>query len=270
MVSQYLVHEFHRLDILLPQVVDAVGDDARIQLFLERAGEELAVVYAAYFQELLSFILSAESVDSHEAFPTFVKILAATERVATFQYDFIILEECSVEELDKKEKYYIAKIHPSYNISTGGRGNYGFKPTEEQKEKSRQGALKQWREMDEETKQKIIKNNLTWPHKGYKMSEETKKKISEKNKGKKWTPELREKIAEAKRKKKESGYRQTNEGHKKTVICTTTSQTFESVKAAGEYFGISPSSITGVLKGRQKATHNLTFIYGERNKNNGK
>jgi len=185
-------------------------------------------------------------------------------------FDFIILEECSVKELDKKEKYYIAKVHPSYNISTGGRGNYGFKPTEEQKEKSRQGALKQWREMDEETKQKIIKNNLTWPHKGYKMSEETKKKISEKNKGKKWTPELREKIAEAKRKKKESGYRQTNEGHKKTVICTTTSQTFESGKAAGEYFGISPSSITGVLKGRQKATHNLTFIYGERNKNNGK
>lgn len=185
-------------------------------------------------------------------------------------FTLLILEECSVEELDEKEIFYIAKFKPEYNVSTGGRGNQGFKPTEAQKEMSRQGALKQWREMDEETKQRIIKNNLTGHHKGYKMSEETKRKLIESHKGKKWTPELRAKIAEAKRIKKENGYRQTNEGHKKPVICTTTSQEFESVKAAGEFFGIGPSSITGVLKGKYKTIHGLHFIYGERKKKDGK
>lgn len=179
-------------------------------------------------------------------------------------FDFVILEECPIEELDEKEKFYIAKLNPEYNVSTGGRGNNGYKPTAEQKEVYRQAALKQWREMDEETKQRIIKNNLTGHRKGYKMSEETKRKLIESHKGKMWTPELREKIAEAKRIKKENGYIQTNAGHRKTVICTTTSQVFESVKAAGNYFNIDPSSISGVLKGRNKTTHNLKFIYGER------
>ena len=184
-------------------------------------------------------------------------------------FDFIILEECSVEELDEKEKYYIAKFHPSYNISTGGRGNYGYKPTEEQKEVSRQAALKQWREMDEETKQRIIKNNLTGHRKGYIMSEDTKMKISQKLKGRKASEEACRHIREAKQRKKENGYKQMNQGHKKPIICTTTSQTFESVKAAGEYFGIDPTSISGVLKGRYKTTHNLNFIYGERKRENG-
>lgn len=179
-------------------------------------------------------------------------------------FNLIILEECLADDLDEKEKFYIAKLHPEYNISTGGRGNHGYKPTEAQKEVYRQAALKQWREMDEETKQRIIKNNLTGRRKGYKMSEELKRKLIESHKGKKWSPELREKIAEAKRLKKESGYVQTNAGHRKTVICTTTSQTFESVKDAGNYFNINPSSISHVLKGRSKTTHNLNFIYGER------
>ena len=184
-------------------------------------------------------------------------------------FDLIILEECKKDSLDEKEKFYIAKFHPEYNVSTGGRGNYGFKPSDEQKELCRQAALKQWREMDEETKQRIIKNNLTGHHKGYKMSEETKRKLIESHKGKKWTPELRSKIAEAKRIKKENGYRQLNQGHKKKIICTTTSEEFESVKEAGEYFGFNPSCISGVLKGKYKTTHNLSFIYKERKSEDG-
>lgn len=179
-------------------------------------------------------------------------------------FDFVILEECPIEELDEKEKFYIAKLNPEYNVSTGGRGNYGYKPTEEQKEVSRQAALKQWRKMDEETKQRIISNNLTGHRKGYIMSEDTKLKISQKLKGRKVSKEACRHIREAKQRKKENGYKQMNQGHKKPIICTTTSQTFESVKAAGDYFNIDPSSISGVLKGRNKTTHNLKFIYGER------
>lgn len=176
-------------------------------------------------------------------------------------FSIYILEECCPEELDEKERFYISKFKPEYNISTGGRGNYGFKPTEEMKEISRQGALKQWREMDEETKQRIITHNLTGHRKGYTMSEETRRKIGNKLKGRTWSPELREKIAESKRIKRENGYRQTNEGHRKRVICTTTGQIFESVKSAGEFYGINPSSVSGVLKHRYNKTHGLKFIY---------
>ena len=167
--------------------------------------------------------------------------------------------------LDEREIYWIAHLNPEYNICIGGKGAKVYKPSAEKNEISRQAALKQWREMDEEIKQRILKNNLTGHRKGYKMSSETKEKIAEKLRGRTWSPELREKIAKAKRIKKENGYRQLNQGHRKPVICTTTSETFESVKAAGEHFGINPSCITAVLKGKYKTTHNLHFIYGERN-----
>lgn len=197
------------------------------------------------------------------------KLHSDMQKLGVKNFDLLVLEECPREFLDEREIYWIAHLNPEYNLCIGGKGAKGYKPTPEQKEISRQAALKQWREMDEENKQRIIKNNLTGHRKGYKMSEETKRKLVESHKGKKWTPELREKIAEAKRIKKENGYRQLNQGHKKPVICTTTSETFESVKAAGEHFGISPTCITAVLKGKHKATHNLHFIYGERKTNNG-
>lgn len=186
------------------------------------------------------------------------------KRMGLNNFDLLILEECSNEMLDEREIYWIATLNPEYNVCIGGKGVKGYKPTDEQKEISRQAALKQWREMDEETKQRIIKCNLTGHRKGYKMSDETKEKISKRLRGRQWTPEIRAKIAEAKRIKKENGYRQLNQGHRKPVICTTTSETFESVKAAGEHFGIRPSCITSVLKKRQKTTHNLHFVYGER------
>lgn len=189
------------------------------------------------------------------------------KRFGKSNFTLIILEECSVDELDEKEIFYISKFHPAYNVSTGGKGNRGYKPSEKQKEVYRQAALKQWREMDEATKKKILKN-LTGQPIGHPVSAETRRKLSEKLKGRKASEEIKQRIREGKQRKKDSGWRQMNQGHRKTIFCTTTNQTFESVKSAGEYFGITPSAISGVLKGRCKTTHGLSFVYGGKDNGN--
>ena len=100
-------------------------------------------------------------------------------------FEFIIVEECSVEDLDDKEKYWIKyykEQNLSYNILDGGDGfnNLGT-------------------HLSEETKRKIGEKNRI-NNLGRKHSEETKKKMSEAHKGYKPTPEAIAKTAEASRK----------------------------------------------------------------------
>lgn len=80
-----------------------------------------------------------------------------------------ILEECDPSQLDEREKYYIELLKPEYNKAKGGRGPTGVKCSDEKKEMCRQGALRQWQTMDEETKKRILKN-LQPPKKGHKLS----------------------------------------------------------------------------------------------------
>lgn len=44
----------------------------------------------------------------------------AFEKYGIKNFDFSILEECSVEKLNEREKYYIEKEHPEYNQTEGG------------------------------------------------------------------------------------------------------------------------------------------------------
>ena len=141
-------------------------------------------------------------------------------------FALIVLKESLPEELDELEKYYINFFHPEYNIAKGGKGSTGVYKTSEERETLRRAALKQWANCSEEQ-----------------IKEKTKK------------------YSETMRIKKANGYVQTNEGHKKTIICTTTGEKFESVKSAGEAYGINPTQISSVLKGRYKNTHGKHFIY---------
>ena len=99
-------------------------------------------------------------------------------------FEFIIVEECSVEELDVKEIYWIKHYKDlglSYNILDGGDGfnNLGT-------------------HLSEDTKRKIgEKNRINGL--GRKASEETRRKMSEAHKGYKPTPEAIAKTASASR-----------------------------------------------------------------------
>jgi group I intron endonuclease len=59
-------------------------------------------------------------------------------------FDKTVLEFCPVEELDEKEIYYIAELKPEYNLSKGGGGPKGCKPSPETIEILREAAKKQW------------------------------------------------------------------------------------------------------------------------------
>lgn len=88
-------------------------------------------------------------------------------------FTYEIVEMCSKEKLLEREAYYIKELQPTYNY-IGLTNNTKFKSLISK-------ATKQWwKNLDEETKKKIISNNLTGQPKGHKVSEGTRKKISEK------------------------------------------------------------------------------------------
>lgn len=109
----------------------------------------------------------------------------AWNKYGSDSFEFIIVEECQVNELDNKERYWIKyykDLNLSYNILDGGDGfnNLGT-------------------HLSEETKRKIgEKNRINGL--GRKASAETRKKMSESHKGYKPTPEAIAKTAEASRK----------------------------------------------------------------------
>jgi group I intron endonuclease len=56
------------------------------------------------------------------------------------QFEFILLEECLLEELDTKEKYWIREFNSyegGYNLDSGGQGIESYKHTEEEIDKMR-------------------------------------------------------------------------------------------------------------------------------------
>lgn len=98
------------------------------------------------------------------------------------KFTFEILEECTFEELDDKEEYYM-KVYNSLNKKYG----FNIKITEHKKYRH-----------SEETRKKISQI-----HKGKKKSEETRKKMSEAAKKRVISPESIKKMSETKKGKKQ-------------------------------------------------------------------
>lgn len=83
------------------------------------------------------------------------------------------------------------------------------------------------------------------PNYGSHRTEETKKKLSEINKGKRLTEETRKKISEAKKGK--------NHPIAKSVICITTNRVFYKVVDGSNYYNMDRSYISKCCKGRYKS-----------------
>jgi len=108
-------------------------------------------------------------------------------------FTFEILEECSIEEINRKEIFYIAKhkeIIEMYNFTDGGEGTRGYNHTEKTKEKISKLAKGRiaWNKdipWTKEVKQLISETKRGKPSsfKGKKHSEEARKKQSEARKG---------------------------------------------------------------------------------------
>lgn len=174
-------------------------------------------------------------------------------------FEYEILEECSIEELDEKERKYIADLKPEYNVSSGGNGKGKF--PESVKKIISQKSKAQWERMTDEEKAQRVKNNLKGPRKGHIVSAETRQKLRERNLNKKQSLDTINKRKNTMLLKKQNGYIRTNEFCKKKVVCIETNETFESVKAAAEKINASPTSVSSMLKGRQKTVKGFHFKY---------
>ena len=146
------------------------------------------------------------------------------ENFTVYQVD----EANTKEDLFEKEKYWIKKLdtkNNGYNETDGGEGTWGWKPTEEQRkqnserikiamqdvnlrknlsEKSKQ----HWENLTEEEKENKRKRfneskigNQHAKGKHWKLSDETKKKISESKKGWKMSDETKQKLSDIAKKR---------------------------------------------------------------------
>jgi group I intron endonuclease len=178
-----------------------------------------------------------------------------------FRFEVLeIVDDCTI--LFEKEIFWIETLKPRYNHNKGGLGNLGMEVKESVKSILRQKAKTQWQAKTDEQKQNQIKNNLTGRKKGYVMPEEQKQRLRELQIGKKWTESQREKTSAAQKismKGNRNGNKQVSSIKDGIII-----KTYSSAVEASKDFGIHPSCITGVLKGRRKHAGGYKWIYGNK------
>lgn len=173
------------------------------------------------------------------------------------------------EELNEKEIFWIKKYTDSENIYNVRPGGTGFQKGElhplygrELPKKTREkiGNAHRGKIVSSETRKKLSKaskdrprteewsNNISkglmghrsWS-KGIKLSEETRKKISNSNKGKKLSDEHKEKISINQKK---------NNSNARKVICITTNEEFCSMSEASRHFMIGRDYVMRSCKGK--------------------
>lgn len=140
------------------------------------------------------------------------------QEIGKENFEFTVLEECTLEDLRDKELQYIRSINPEYNF-------VGKRRTTEEKKRISDGTKKWWEELPKETRDKIIKNNLKRPKVGHPVSEETRRKISQK----------------------------VSEVQKVKVSCIETGEIFDSIGDFDKYVGLKKGATTAYLSGRTKS-----------------
>lgn len=186
--------------------------------------------------------------------------------VANIQETILVKEEMEDEKANELEKYYIAlyktnvnKYGPSYgyNLTDGGEGvagvKYAGKDLERRIQQMKENGLKhKGIKLSEEHKKKlsIAKKGEKHPNYGKHLSEETKAKIGKANSRENMSYETHIRRSESKKKKIIATHKET----KGTII-------FNSMGEAAEYFQVGPPSITRWCKKERNPSVPYTFDY---------
>jgi group I intron endonuclease len=177
--------------------------------------------------------------------------------IENFEFEILEIVE-DVKNLSDREIFWINKINPEYNMNEGGVGNKGYIVSNELKNHLRILGKIQWQSKTDIEKQEIIVKNLKGPAFNRIVSEETKQKLRLANIGKKQSQETKSKIS-SKNKVSMIG----NKSGNKPVIAYNDNEEieFESGKIAADSFGVNPTCITGVLKGRRLTSCGYKWKY---------
>ena len=182
-------------------------------------------------------------------------------------------EACN-KEIELIALYDSTNKQKGYNVSQGGEGTIGVKPTEESKLKNRIAHL--GKKASLETRRKISESNKGKHNK--KRSKEQKRKISEATKKAMQNPELRKRLSETHSGKNHRNYgkhlseetkkkiSETEKGkHKKgkKVICIETNKIYESITLASNDTKADKYGIGQVCLGKRKSAGGLHWKYIE-------
>lgn len=186
------------------------------------------------------------------------KVAKSIKKYSIDQFDFDVLElvDCN-KEIIEKERLWISKLKPFYNMNKGGHGN-SMKVDEKTKKILSKKNKEYWKSLPEE-KKSIIINRLTGPKVGHKVSEQTRLKLRNINLGKKQSKETC-----LKRSKSLKGKVRQNKHRYLKVYCINldgNKEYFDSIKEAGQKKGVNNTSICKALKGVQKTAGKLIWKY---------
>ncbi|EOT38251.1 GIY-YIG nuclease family protein [Enterococcus dispar] len=165
--------------------------------------------------------------------------------IENFEY-CIIDEALSLDELNAKETYWIAKtnsmIPNGYNLCLGGNNTCGYTHREESKRKMSLTKRKNG-------SMKAEKNHYYGKHHTLEIREKMKKA---------WTPERKSKLSEQS-KRLDRSYQFVRVRNKET------GEIYNSVKEAGEKTGVLATHITRVCKGKRKSAGGIKWEYVDSN-----
>lgn len=133
-------------------------------------------------------------------------------------FDFSLIEECSIDDLNHKELQYIKKYKPYYNT-------IGKEVPKEIRKRISNGTKKWWDSLPQEKKEFVIKNNLKGPAKGHTVPKITREKISIK----------------------------VSEIQKQKVRCVETNEIFDSVSDFEKSVGACTGTCAAYWKGKIKS-----------------
>lgn len=163
----------------------------------------------------------------------------AIKKYGKYNFSVEILEETdNIDTLNELEIKYIAEYNSTdmsigYNLCKGGMGTVGYHHRPDSCAKMTQSRIG------------IFAGEKN-PFYGKHHTEEQRAKWSAERKGRHLTDEWKANVGKS---------------QWKPVINITTGERFESVKAAGEYYGISPNHISYTCRGKQKTCRGYKFMY---------
>lgn len=186
----------------------------------------------------------------------------AWNKYGSDNFEFSIVENCLVDDLNRLEIYYIADYYQSYNPDFGynlTKGGDGVIPTEAVRKKMSDSKKQLYQDpeyikrMSEAQKGKKAsdetKNKMSNSQKEKWKDQEFRKKMSDAHSGKVISDETRQKIGDANRGKK---YPERSGGKNhmaRAVFCIELNKKFDSIKDAERYTGAKSANIVKCCSG---------------------
>lgn len=180
---------------------------------------------------------------------------SAWKKYGENSFEWVILEECAINELDEREIFWIKQkdsFNNGYNLTSGGKSLRNRKHTEEEKKKI--GDANRGKIRTLETRQKLSK-----AHKGHAQSPELIKKRSEACKGRIGGMKGKHHTEESKRKISLHHNSKTV-----SVRCLQNNKIYKSIAEASRELSIPCGNIIKICKGDRKHAKGYVFEYYNR------